>query len=168
MLSKVCAFNRHHSPVRCNYRTISQTRNLTHSSSWSWLLFSHLHLEGGGTPVLSSAELCFAGPREPGGVPVGHQRAPPARQGSCHETQEAPRPQAKPTRGRPALRPITRCAGAPRHLAPRLRQRSFPAWRLRSCGAALPSASPYSGHQSEPTGACSLDMALRRSSFPRP
>lgn len=31
-----------------------------------------------------------------------------------------------------------------------------------------PSASPYSGHQSESTGACSLDLALRRSSFPRP
>lgn len=27
---------------------------------------------------------------------------------------------------------------------------------------------PLSGHQNEPTGACSLDMALRRSSFPCP
>lgn len=53
--------------------------------------------------MLSSAELRFAGPREPGGVAVGHQRAPPARQGSCHETREAPWPQAKPTRGRPDL-----------------------------------------------------------------
>lgn len=85
--------------------------------------------------MLSSAELCFAGPREPGGVAVGHQRAPPARQGACHETQEAPCPQAKPTRGRPPLRLITRCVGAPCHLALRLRQRSFPAWRPRCCGA---------------------------------
>lgn len=84
------------------------------------------------------SELCFAGPREPAGVAVGHQRAPPARQESCHETQEAPCPQAKPTRGRPALRPITCCAGAPCHLAPRLRQRSFPAGRPGSCGASPP------------------------------
>lgn len=50
--------------------------------------------------MLSSAELCLAGPREPGGAAVGHQRAPPAQEGSCRETQEAPRPQAKLTRGR--------------------------------------------------------------------
>lgn len=42
----MCAFNRHHSPMRYNYRTISQTRNLRHSWSWSWLLFSQLPQEG--------------------------------------------------------------------------------------------------------------------------
>lgn len=94
--------------------------------------------------MLSSAELCLAGPREPGGAAVGHQAAPPARQDSCRETQEAPRPQAKLTRGRLALRPTARCAGAPDHLAPASDNAASLPGALGAAGLPAPQPHPHS------------------------